>query len=623
MPTISVGIPDTTFVSSSMPSNNFSFYPLMYVGQDPVFSECIALMEIDLPDLPVTSVDSAVLQLSVIVKTGENPSPVIVNRVTSPFDAQTVTYNTRPSFTATTSQININTSDLYTIVGIDITTLVNEWLNGTHDNFGIALTNPDGETLVQFGANNIVYEPYFPKLVITYTEPPPPPPMGNPYAYIYNTDNQTVPVDGSVTFNRNGALLGISHDINTATINIDSAGTYAVWYTVTGAEPNQFTLYQNDNPVPGSTYGTSTANNGYSGMVIINAAAGDQITLRNHTSAGDVTLDNAAGGTETGVSASIMILKIGAATTTDPQLDAVNSAQDITQMRAAITDPALGLDLDGFNALSTTVQDIVLQSLLVNRPDLGYPSVAALQQALDLAVNEVVDPENIRVKAGSVGGNGSIAHPFGSISEGIAAVAPGGTVHVGAGTYEVTTQINVNKAEMTLLGEPGAEILLKAGIIPILVTGNGATVQGLTMTSDQPYVGEFIQIGAPNVKIIGNTIYGPEQPPPMDNWIVNRAVVSQVNTQNVLLEGNTFYSLRTGMYINPDTTGAINNNVVYNTKGGFLVDRAFTTFFGNSWGTPPNEVDIALLPGTTMGPPYEDIDQLSAENNNANISDQR
>jgi len=119
--------------------------------------------------------------------------------------------------------------------------------------------------------------------------------MGNPYAYIYNTDNQTVPVDGSVTFNRNGALLGISHDINTATINIDSAGTYAVWYTVTGAEPNPFTLYQNDNPVPGSTYGTSTANNGYSGMVIINAAAGDQITLRNHTSAGDVTLYNAAG----------------------------------------------------------------------------------------------------------------------------------------------------------------------------------------------------------------------------------------------------------------------------------------------------------------------------------------
>ena len=85
MPTVSVGIPDTTFVSSSQPTQNFSFYPLMYVGNDPGFMDCIGLMEIDLPPLPVTSVDSAVLQLSVIVKTGTDPSPVVVNRVTSFF----------------------------------------------------------------------------------------------------------------------------------------------------------------------------------------------------------------------------------------------------------------------------------------------------------------------------------------------------------------------------------------------------------------------------------------------------------------------------------------------------------------------------------------------------------
>ncbi len=250
-------------------------------------------------------------------------------------------------------------------------------------------------------------------------------------------------------------------------------------------------------------------------------------------------------------------------------------------------------------------------------------TVAALQETLDKAVNETVDPENIRVKAGSVGGDGSLAHPFGTISEGIAAVVAGGTVHVGSGTYIITTQINFNKAGATLLGEPGAELILQAEIIPLLITGSGATVQGLTMTSDIPYAREFIQIGAPNVSLIGNTIYGPEQPPPMSDWTVNRAVVSQVNTAEVLLEGNTFYSLRTGMYINPDTTGAINNNVVYNTKGGFLVDRAFTTFFGNSWGTPPNEFDIVLLEGTTDGPPYDDIAQLSQDNNNATISDQR
>lgn len=622
MPTVTVGIPDTTFVSSSQPTQNFSFYPLMYVGNDPTFQDCIALLEIDLPVLPVTSVDSAVLQLSVIVKTGTDPSTVVVNRVTGPFDAQTVTYDTIPSFVATSSQVNINTSDLYTIVDIDITTLVNQWLSGAVENHGIALTNPDGTTLVQFGTNNIVYEPYFPKLVITYSDTPIPP-TDNPYGYIYNTADQTIPVDGSVPFSHNGALHGISHAANNESIVIESDGIYAVWYSVTGLEANQFTLYQNENPVPGSTYGTRQSTSSYSGFVIINAAAGDQLTLRNHTSTGPVSLDNAAGGTQTGVSASVLIFKIGRAVTPDPVLDSVNNAQNVGEMRDAITDPQLGLNLTAFNSLSVTAQDTVLTELLTGRPDLGYLTVPDLQAVLDTAVNEVVDTENIRVKAGSVNGDGSIAHPFGTITEGINAVAPGGTVHIGAGTYEVTAQINVNKAGITLLGEPGAQILLKAEIIPVLITGSNVTVQGLTMTSDVPYQSEFIQIGAPNVRIIGNTIFGPEQPPPMDNWVVNRAVVPQVNTQNILIEGNTFYSLRTGMYINPDTTGAINNNVVYNTKGGFLVDRAFTTFFGNSWGTPPNEFDIVLLEGTTSGPPYDNLAQLSAENNDATISDQR
>ena len=40
-------------------------------------------------------------------------------------------------------------------------------------------------------------------------------------------------------------------------------------------------------------------------------------------------------------------------------------------MRAAITDPDLGLDLDGFNSLSTAAQDTVLGILLSSRPDLG------------------------------------------------------------------------------------------------------------------------------------------------------------------------------------------------------------------------------------------------------------
>lgn len=172
MPTLTLNIPNTTFVSSAQPDNNLSTYPLMYAGTDPSFQYCISLMQIALPSIPVTKVDSALLQLAVIVKSGAAPSPVVVNRVTTPFDKATVTYNTLPQFTATTSQINVTTSDLYTTIQIDVTSLVNEWLAGTFPNEGIALTNIDGTTEVQFATNAIVYEPYFPQLTLTYSSTP-------------------------------------------------------------------------------------------------------------------------------------------------------------------------------------------------------------------------------------------------------------------------------------------------------------------------------------------------------------------------------------------------------------------------------------------------------------------
>lgn len=303
-------------------------------------------------------------------------------------------------------------------------------------------------------------------------------------------------------------------------------------------------------------------------------------------------------------------------------LDAVNNAQTGAEMRAAIEEPSLGLNLTAYNALSEAQKDEVAAELLNTRPVGGYPTTASVQAALDEAINELVDPNNIYVSAGAVGGNGSIANPFGTITEGIAAVNPGGTVHILSGTYPITSQILVNKMGITLLGEPGATLLLQADIIAILVTATDTTINGLTITSDVPYAKEFIQIGGTNTTLLNNTIFGPPQALPMSNWVVNRAVVSQGGI-NITVDGNTFYSLRTGIYINPNVTGEINNNVVYNTKGGFLVDRAFTTFVGNSWGIPMNEFDIVLLAGTTTGPPYDNLVALSAANNNATISDQR
>ena len=619
MATITLTAAGTTFVSGTLPDLNLSASPVIIVGTNPVFGEIIGFLQFPLPPLPVPSVDRAILRLFVIYKTGADPSSIEVNRVTEDFDVTTITYNSMPPFVATGLATNVTLGDVAKFIEIDVTDLVNQWLPVPGSDHGIALTNSDGITEVQFGGKGIG-DAFEPQLVIDYS---PVAPDETSYAYIYNTGNQSIPVEGDIPFNANGALLGVSHNVDNGSIIIENPGTYAVWFSVTGETPNQFALFQNNSPVPGSIYGTNAASAGNLGMVIISAQAGDVLTVRNYSSDEAILLDNSAGGTEVNTSASIKILRIGPPTSPDPALAAVNAAQDIAEMRMAIEDPLLGLDLTAYNALSPALQDQVLATILANRPTLGYQTVASVQDALNNAINQLVDPDNIYVKAGSVGGDGSIANPFGTIPEGIAAINPGGTVHVLAGTYPITAQINVNKPDITVLGEEGTLLLLQADLIPLLITGNGATLQGLTITSDIPYPKEFIQIGAPNVKLIGNTIYGPPQDPPMSDWVVNRAVVSQVATSNVLLEGNTFYSLRTGMYINPNTTGAINNNVVYNTKGGFLVDGAFTTFVGNSWGEPPNEFDIVLLAGTTFGPPYDDIPALQAANNNATISDQR
>ncbi|WP_438346947.1 right-handed parallel beta-helix repeat-containing protein [Paenibacillus sp. FA6] len=304
-------------------------------------------------------------------------------------------------------------------------------------------------------------------------------------------------------------------------------------------------------------------------------------------------------------------------------LDAVNEAQTTAEMRAAIENPQLGLDLTAYNSLTEAQKNQIAASLLTERPVSGYPTVASVQEELNDAINQIVDPNNIFVLTGSVGGDGSIANPFGTIPAGIAAVNPGGTVNILSGTYPIISQISVNKEGITLKGELGTLLLLQADLIPLLVLSNNTTIDGVTITSDVPYEKEFIQVGGANTSLINNTIYGPPQALPMSNWVVNRAVVPQVNVSNLFVANNTFHSLRTGIYINPNVTGTINNNVVYNTKGAFLVDGAFTTFSGNSWGIPINEFDIVLLFGTTMGPPYNDLQALSAANNGATISDQR
>ncbi len=222
----------------------------------------------------------------------------------------------------------------------------------------------------------------------------------------------------------------------------------------------------------------------------------------------------------------------------------------------------------------------------------------------------------------AAGGDGSQVAPFQTIDEALAAVEPDGTIHVLRGTCPITQQLVVNKPGVTIRGTAGAEVLLKAPIVPFLLTGGDDTLDGLTITSDQPYPVEFIQVAGDGNQVLNCQIYGPDQAGDSSTWVVNRGLVTQVGSTNLLVRSNIFHTLRQPAYLNPSSTGTFMDNVCYNTRG-YVVDRAIFLFSGNSWGLPANAVDIALLSGTLTGAPYDPLSALKASNSSATVSDQR
>lgn len=233
------------------------------------------------------------------------------------------------------------------------------------------------------------------------------------------------------------------------------------------------------------------------------------------------------------------------------------------------------------------------------------------------------NPYNLYVQPSSLlGGDGSQENPFQTIEEALAVAKPNSTINLLPGTYPITSQLNLNIPGLVLKGYAGNKILLENSVVPFLVSADNVTIDGITMTSDNPYPVEFIQIGGNSDQILNCNIYGPQQAGDSSTWVVNRGFVTQNNISNLLVRNNIFHSLRQPAYLNPNSNGTIMDNIVYNTRG-FVVDRAVFVFSGNSWGIPENAVDIALLSGTITGAPYDPLSALEASNSTATISDQR
>jgi hypothetical protein len=120
-----------------------------------------------------------------------------------------------------------------------------------------------------------------------------------------------VAIEAPVLFDTNGPLSGFTHVAGSSSITVLSTGAYLVDFSVSGTEPNQFTLFDNGSAVAGTTYGSGAGTQQNNGQVIVSLAAGDVLTLVNHSSAAAVTLASSVGGTQANVNASVSIEQLG------------------------------------------------------------------------------------------------------------------------------------------------------------------------------------------------------------------------------------------------------------------------------------------------------------------------
>ncbi len=209
-----------------------------------------------------------------------------------------------------------------------------------------------------------------------------------------------------------------------------------------------------------------------------------------------------------------------------------------------------------------------------------------------------------------------------TIQAAVDGAAAGDTIEV-IGDLTVAGQTTINK-DVTVTGAPGATVTQTATAITFLISGKGATLSDLTITSDTPKAAEFVQIGADDVTLSGNTIYGPAQALPMSGWAGNRGFVTQGSISGLTVTDNTIHTLRSGAYLNPNGTGEISGNTLYNTKGDFLIDNANFIFNDNRAGDldQRSEWGFVVFKGTAADR-YPSMAKLSAANHGMTAWDQR
>ena len=130
------------------------------------------------------------------------------------------------------------------------------------------------------------------------------------YAYLYSSGRQSLELGQAVAFESNGAIsAGFSHEPGQAALVLDAPGTYLVSFAVQATEPNQMSVYLDEEEVPGSIYGSPVAGLPTGGNVIVTSTApGQLLSIRaGKAGKGGLELQVAAGGEQRSTNASLTV----------------------------------------------------------------------------------------------------------------------------------------------------------------------------------------------------------------------------------------------------------------------------------------------------------------------------
>ncbi|WP_051314887.1 hypothetical protein [Alteribacter aurantiacus] len=295
------------------------------------------------------------------------------------------------------------------------------------------------------------------------TGPQGPPGFSSTHAYIFNLATQGLQPGDEIAFSNTGVSFGpIEHQDGESDIIFNEVGDYAITFSVTGEQRNQFTLFLNDQVIPGTIYGSDDENQQTFGQVVVTITnTPSTLTLRyfNNLSIFPVSLQTPAGGIEGNVTASIFIQKLGqqvsVEVSSEAELLAALANEDISLV---IVEPGT-YDLSGSPPITrTTAVRIESES-----PD------AFITLNEDQTYDYITIGSNVNVNSERIL-NVNQGITYASIPLAITNAAPGDTILLSPGTYTLTSQLIIDRS-LTLRGISSAYTNVVFDFIPVSPVG--------------------------------------------------------------------------------------------------------------------------------------------------------